>query len=129
MASSAFAQKCNLQQFVLQHYEGKVGSAPLHKPRTQGRTSAAPSAQRQSVAARASSRDEIVPRAVAEKLAGSSEEAVGFNVEIDNDCDEDATVIRVTGLNRPGLLAALTTTFQNLDLEVIKVAVKLFGVI
>ena len=44
-------------------------------------------------------------------------------MEIDNSSDDDATVIRVTGLNRPGLLAALTTTFQNLDLEVIKVAI------
>ena len=123
MASSAFAQKCNLQQSVLQQHECKLGCVQLQRPRAQAQTPAAPSAQRHLIATRASSRDDVVPRAVAEQLAGSSEEAVEFNVEIDNNYDEDATVIRVAGLNRPGLLAALTTTFQNLDLEVIKVAV------
>lgn len=69
----------------------------------------------------AAGKRDIVPKAVAEQLSSSEEEALGFNIDVDNTLAENATVIRVTGLNRPGLLTALTKTFQNLNLDVVKV--------
>ena len=64
---------------------------------------------------------QVAPRAVAEKLSGSTGEDPAFDIGIDNDADESATVISVTGLNRPGLLSALTAAFRDLNLEVVKV--------
>ena len=78
--------------------------------------------QRHLVAIRVSDRGDVTSKAVAERMSGSEEGAARFKIEVDNDADETSTVIRVTGLNRPGLLTALTKTFQNLDLDVNKVS-------
>lgn len=42
-------------------------------------------------------------------------------ISIDNDADSSATVVRVAGANRPGLLTALTAAFRDLGLDVKKV--------
>jgi len=61
-------------------------------------------------------------RAVAEQATNSSKpDQRGIHVEVDNVADDTSTVISITGLNRPGLLAELTQTIQKLQLEVVKV--------
>ena len=42
-------------------------------------------------------------------------------ISIDNGADSSATVVRVAGANRPGLLTALTAAFRDLGLDVKKV--------
>lgn len=42
-------------------------------------------------------------------------------ISIDNGTDASATVVRVAGANRPGLLTALTAAFRDLGLDVKKV--------
>ena len=60
--------------------------------------------------------------AIAEPSSKSQQDQQGLDVEIDNDAEESSTVIKVSGLNKPGLLSALTKKMQNLGLEVVKVA-------
>ena len=49
------------------------------------------------------------------------QQSQALEIDIDNSSEEESTVIKVTGLNKPGLLSALTKTLQNLGLEVVKV--------
>ena len=42
-------------------------------------------------------------------------------ISIDNGADSSATVVRVAGFNRPGLLTAMTAAFRDLGLDVKKV--------
>ncbi|KAL4434815.1 hypothetical protein ABPG77_005342 [Micractinium sp. CCAP 211/92] len=42
------------------------------------------------------------------------------SVSMDNEADPSATVIKVTGANRPGLLSSLTSTFTDLGLDVVR---------
>ena len=51
----------------------------------------------------------------------SKEQSKALEVEIDNSSDGKASIVKVTGLNKPGLLSALTKTIQTLGLEVVKV--------
>lgn len=60
--------------------------------------------------------------AIAEPSSKSQTSQQGLNIEIDNDAEETSTVVKVSGLNKPGLLSALTKKMQNLGLEVVKVA-------
>lgn len=52
----------------------------------------------------------------------SKEQSKDLVIDVDNNADENCTVVKVTGLNKPGLLSALTKTIQNLGLEVVKVS-------
>jgi hypothetical protein len=61
-------------------------------------------------------------KAVAEQATNSSKpDQRGLNIEVDNVADDASTMISITGLNKPGLLAELTQTIQKLQLEVVKV--------
>jgi len=61
-------------------------------------------------------------RAVAELATNSSKpDQRGLDIEVDNNADDGSTVISITGLSKPGLLAELTQTIQKLKLEVVKV--------
>lgn len=51
----------------------------------------------------------------------------GLLVEIDNKSQRNATVLRLKGLQKPGLLAALTSALQTLDIDVEKVRVYTFS--
>ena len=59
--------------------------------------------------------------AIAEPSSKNQSDQRGLDIEIDNDAEESSTVIKVSGLNKPGLLSALTKKMQNLGLEVVKV--------
>ena len=60
--------------------------------------------------------------AIAEPDSKSRIRQQDLDIEVDNDAEESSTVIKVSGLNKPGLLSALTKKMQNLGLEVVKVA-------
>lgn len=63
-------------------------------------------------------------RIVAVKVAAperESTEADGLEVDIDNKSKRNATILRLKGLDKPGLLAALTSALQTLDIKVEKV--------
>ena len=55
------------------------------------------------------------------KPTDASASAAAPVISIDNGADSSATVVRVAGANRPGLLTALTAAFRDLGLDVKKV--------
>lgn len=65
----------------------------------------------------------LAPRRATRVAAVSRPSPAAPAVAIDNDADADATVVRVTGPSRPGLLTALTAAFRDLGLDVRKVSV------